>query len=82
LCNLTGGTAWRINGSRAHAFTDIYNGGVAGHNISGMNLIVENIIMNDGRNGTEYNCVITQVPPLQDIKADPIFLFVAGEYSE
>jgi len=27
-------------------------------NVDNVNLIVENIMMNDGRNGTEYRCVL------------------------
>jgi len=39
-------------------------------------------MMDDGRNGTEYICVVPQILPTPDIESDPTFLFVAGEYSE
>jgi len=81
LCNFTEGTAWRVNGT-LFTLAQLFDGVLTGHNISGDNIIVENIMMNDGRNGTEYICVIAQIPPTPDIESDPTFLFVAGEYSE
>ena len=47
------------------------------------NLIVENIMMNDIRNGSEYRCVIiSQLNTLQPIlhESDPTLLYVAGKY--
>jgi len=81
LCNVTGGTAWRVNGT-TYTLAQLFNGTLTGHNISGSNIIVENIMMNDGRNGTEYICVDFQIPPTPDIESDPTFLFVASEYSK
>ena len=49
------------------------------------NLIVENIMMNDIRNGSEYRCVIVPAQGMitfADIidESDPTILYVAGEY--
>ena len=47
------------------------------------NLIVENIMMNDVRNGSDYRCVIiSQNASVQHIlrESDPTLLYVAGEY--
>jgi len=82
LCNVTGGMpSWRINGT-TYVLAQLFNGDLTGHNVSGRNIIVKNIMMNDGRNDTEYICEIPQIPPTPDIESDPTFLFVAGEYSE
>ena len=56
-----------------------YTGRLGSHN-----LIVENITMNDDRNGSEYRCVIVPavgMVSLVDIaeESDPIILHVAGE---
>ena len=77
LCNVTGGTAtWKINGT-TFTIAQLFNGALTGHNISGRNIIVENIMMNDGRNGTVHICVVPQIPP-PDIESDPIFLYIVG----
>ena len=49
------------------------------------NLIVENIMMNDDRNGSEYSCVIIPAQgmvTLTDIihESNATILYVAGEY--
>ena len=64
-----------MNGT-AYAFGQLFNGDLVGYNISGRNLIVENIIMNDSRNGSKYSCVIANTM----IESDPTTLYVAGEY--
>ena len=65
----------------------IRNGFLAGYTgrLGSNNLIVENIMMNDDRNGSDYRCVI--VPALGMIalgditkESRPIILHVAGEY--
>ena len=65
----------------------IHNGLLPGYtvNFGSNNLIVENIMMNDSRNGSEYICVIIPAQSmitLDDIidESDPTFLYVAGEY--
>ena len=80
MCNVTGGVAsWRVN-SVTYTITGLFNGQLAGHNITGSNIIVEDIMMNDGRNGSIYICIIPQTPPIPDIVSDPYTLYVAGEY--
>ena len=55
-------------------------GQLTGHNSSGNNIIVEDIMMNDSRNGSVYICVIPQISPTPDIEGNPTILYVAGEY--
>ena len=80
LCNVTGGTSWMINGSEPIALSSLFNGAVPGYNTSGNNLLVEDIILNDDRNDTDYICVLPQTPPTPDIESDPTILYVAGKY--
>ena len=54
---------------------------LAGHNRSGVNIIVEDIMMNDDRNGSVYICILPQISP-PDIESDPTTLYVAGEYEK
>ena len=54
-------------------------------NLGSNNLIVENIMINDVRNGSEYYCVIIPAQGMvtfADIidESDPTILYVAGEY--
>ena len=45
------------------------------------NLIVENIVMNDRRNDTEYQCVFVLSGTMTIVNSsDPISLYVAGKY--
>ena len=82
MCDVTGdvGTAWRINGA-LHSPSELFAGVVAGHNISGRNLIIEDIIMNDVRNDSQYQCEIVQIPPDPNIVGNLTILYVAGEYT-
>ena len=87
LCNVTpsGGqtTAWIIN-NVVHTVQQLHNGILTGYSTNGNNLIIENIMMSDDRNDSEYSCVIVPStrPSLSDIvdESDPTFLYVAGEY--
>ena len=82
MCNVTGGTTtWRVN-NVLYTATQLTNGQLAGHNITGSNIIVEDITINDDRNGSVYICTILQTPPTPDIVSDPTILYVAGEYGE
>jgi len=60
----------------------LLNGLVPGYsaNVDNANLIVENIMMNDGRNGTEYRCVLFNNMGTRLNESDLIILYVAGEY--
>ena len=80
LCNVTGAIpSWRVN-SVAYTLSDLFDGTLAGHNSTGINIIVEDIMMNDDRNGSVYICFIQRIPPIPDIVSDPTTLYVAGEY--
>ena len=65
----------------------IRNGILTGYTatLDSSNLIVENIMMNDVRNGSDYRCVIVPAQGavfFADIidESDPTILYVAGEY--
>ena len=78
---------WLINNSMGPYRINAIRGGIlAGHTaaLGSHNLIVENIMMNDDRNGSDYRCVIvpsTGTPSLGNIieESDPTILYVAGE---
>ena len=79
--NVSEATAWIINDGGLYRPNALRNDIVAGYSANGNNLIVENIMMNDDRNNTEYRCVIITpsiTAPL--CESDPTILFVAGEY--
>ena len=63
------------------------SGILAGYSVSlgSDNLIVENIMMNDDRNGSDYRCVIVPAQGMITVaditdESDPTILYVAGEY--
>ena len=78
---------WLINNSMGpYRINSIHRGILAGHTtaLGSNNLIVENIMMNDGRNGSDYRCVIVPAqgtPSLDNVidESDPTILYVAGE---
>ena len=90
LCNVTpsdGQTAaWVINNGVLYTVQQLHNGILTGYSTNGNNLIIENIMMNDDRNDTEYSCVTVPSTASQPSTAniidesDPIILYVAGEY--
>ena len=85
MCNVTGGVAsWSVNGGQPYTPSDLFMGDLAGHNISltGRNIIVEDITMNDDRNGSVYICIIPQGLGTPDIESDPTTLLVAGKCSD
>ena len=74
-------TGWLVN-KTGYSISAIRNGVLTGHTATFDNLIVENIIMNDVRNGSEYKCVIAQgMVIFANIiaESDPTILYVAGE---
>ena len=79
LCNFTGLVYWIINGQQ-YSLSTLFNGSLPGHNVNGSSIIVDEIVMNDPRNGSDYICVFPQLPPALDIRSDPTNLYVAGEY--
>ena len=66
----------------SYTLNELFTGQLAGHNINGNNIIVEDIMMNDDRNGSVYICILPQTPPTPDIESDPTILYVAGEYGD
>ena len=83
ICDITGvgGTSWRIN-NMLHTLNELLIGTVAGHSVSGRNIVVEDIMMNDVRNGSQYQCVVIQDPPNPNIEGNMTILYVAGEYKD
>ena len=79
VCDVTAGSSlllasWRINGMGAYGVNALLNGILTGYSSNWNNLIIQNITMNDGRNGSEYQCVIGQN------RGNVTFLYVNGEY--
>ena len=80
------GAAWLINYRGPFRINSIRGGILPGYTASlgSHNLIVQNIMMDDGRNGSEYRCLIVPAQgriTLADImeESDPTILYVAGE---
>ena len=76
--------AWIINHA-VYTVQRLHNGILTGYSSSGNNLIIENIMMNDSRNVTEYNCVTvpsTVNNPTSAVienNSNTTILYVAGE---
>jgi len=72
---------WRID-HKLYGINALFGGQANGYsaNKDNNNLIVENIMMNDGRNGTEYRCVLFTNTGTKLNESDPIILYVVGEY--
>ena len=51
--------SWMINDMKPYGLATLHEGKLAGYSSNGSNLIIENVVMNDSRNGSSYNCVIT-----------------------
>ena len=89
LCNATPlesqTAAWIIN-HVVYTVQQLHNGILTGYSSNGSNLIIENIMMNDDRNDTQYSCVTVSStvsnPTVADIRDenDLTILYVAGEY--
>ena len=88
LCNVTpsgsGLVAWIIDHGIPRGVNSIRGGIAPGYtaNLGSNNLIVQNIMMNDDRNDTEYQCVIviennTVTEVIQ--RSNTTILYVAGE---
>ena len=89
LCTVTENSTrqtigWLVNNEGPYRINAIRNGILTGHTatLDSNNLIVENIMMNDSRNDSEYRCVIMYMATFADIidESDPIFLYVTGKY--
>ena len=89
LCNVTPSgsqtAAWIIN-YVVYTVRQLHDGILTGYSSNGNNLIIENIMMNDDRNNTQYSCGIVpntvSNPTVVDIydESDSSTLYVAGEY--
>ena len=73
---------WIVDHEGQHGVNALFNSILPGYSTNGNNLIVENIIMNDGRNNSEYRCVIVlQVTSTIQRESNHTILYVAGEYT-
>ena len=89
MCTVTpsGGqtAAWIIN-HVVYTLQQLHNGILTGYSLNGNDLTIENIMMNDIRNDSEYNCVTVPStasnPTVADIidESNTTILYVAGEY--
>ena len=82
LCAVTSSevqsVSWLINDMGPYEVTALLNGTLTGYSSNGNNLIVQNIIMNDVRNGSNYNCVINITTAILR-RGHPTILYIAGE---
>ena len=79
-------TGWLVN-NNLYRRNALRSGILAGYSVplGSDNLIVENIMMNDDRNGSDYRCVIIPAQGMITVaniidESDPTILYVAGEY--
>ena len=74
---------WLVNYQGPYGVNSLRSGlqdGYSAH-IDSTSIIILNIMMNDSRNGTEYQCVTMNANMMIQASSDTIFLFyVAGEY--
>ena len=89
LCNVTpsdGQTAAWVIDHLVYTVQLLHNGILTGYSLNGNNLIIQNIMMNDDRNNTEYSCVTVlstvSQPTIAAIidESDVIILYVTGEH--
>ena len=80
-------TGWLVNNVGPYRINSLRSGILTGHTatVDSSNLIVENIMMNDVRNDSEYICVVIPAQGMvtfADIidESDPTIMYVAGEY--
>ena len=83
MCDVDGteeNTLWRINGSSSFvSLRGLSNGSILGHSISGRNIVVKDIMMNDVRNGSRYECIVFSSPITS---GNVTILYVAGECND
>jgi len=73
--------AWIIADGGPYGANELHGGILAGYSadIRNNNLIVQNIVINDGRNGTGYQCVI--ILQGKTVRSGNLtILYVAGKY--
>ena len=85
MCTVTSSNiqsvSWLINDMGPYEVTALLNGTLTGYSSNGNNLIVQNVIMNDARNGSNYGCVINITIAILR-QSYPTTLYVAGEYHD
>ena len=91
LCTVTESSGsqtigWLVNNTELYRINAIRSGILMGYTatLGSSNLIVKNITMNDGRNGSQYKCGIVPAQSMLTFadfmnESDPTFLYVAGE---
>ena len=72
---------WLIDHTGPYGVNSLLNGILDGYSTDfGNSIIILNIMMNDSRNGTEYQCVIMTTDMMIQEESDTVFLLhVAGE---
>ena len=73
--------SWLINDMGPYEVTVLLNGTLTGYSSNGNNLIVQNVTMNDVRNGSNYSCVINITIAILR-QSYPTTLYIAGEYHD
>ena len=71
--------SWMINNMMPIGLGTLHGGRLAGYSSNGNNLIVENVTMNDVRNGSYHNCLITSRIAILRQSYSTI-LYIAGKY--
>ena len=82
MCTVTSQSqtvSWIINNTGPYEVGTLLNGILTGYSSNGNNLIVENVMMNDVRNRSNYSCVINITRAILR-QSYPTVLYVAGEY--
>ena len=70
--------SWMINDMGPYGLVTLREGRLAGYSSNGNNLIVKNVTVNDVRNGSYYNCVITSSIAILR-QSNSTILYIAGE---
>ena len=70
--------SWLIKDTGPYEVSALHNGILTGYSSNGTNLIVQNIIMNDVRNGSNYKYVINITTAILQ-QSHPTILYIAGE---
>ena len=78
---------WLVNHMGPYGVNALRNNILTGYSaaLDSNNLIVENVMMNDVRNGSDYRCVILIRQNISGLflilnESDPTLLYIAGEY--
>ena len=85
LAETTGNTQnirWLVGGEGPYGANSLFSGILTGYsaNLDTTSIIIQNITMNDSRNGTEYQCVTASNLNVIQKEGDTVQLYVAGEY--